>query len=206
MDLNKIPDLANELTTAARQDGLRRLTQRFLAGFEFLRLIEDAARPRIVEKSRGRGGSIKVDTGLPDLGAKRFFEGLCTPMEVGLAGILGAISLLICIRGMADMFISIATEHPPVLAMLVVLAFIVALTLLGAMGVVWSLHTLLIASVKATSELTVIDRAQLTELIQKNSDVVKQVGDMSCNDYKQLAQFIVNLRHEIADLEIQRSI
>lgn len=206
MDLKKLLNWAKELATTARQDGLHGFTRRLLHGLEFLRLVDDAAQPRIIEKSRGRAGTIKVDTGLPDLGAKRFFEGLSTPTGVAFAGIGGAFSLFIGIRGLFDFFVSIATEHPPVLAMLVIFAFVVALILLGTVGVVWALRNLLLASVKATSTLTADDCAQLAELLHKNADVVKKDGVASCNDYRQLAQFIVHLRHEIADKDILRAI
>jgi len=205
-DIKKPLDWVKELTATARQNGLQSFTRSILAGLEFLRLVDDAARPRIVEKARGRAGRIKVDTGLPDLGAERFFEGLGTTTGVGFAGIGGAFSLFIGIRGLADFFVSIATESPPVLAMLVIFVFVMCLTLLGAVGVVWALHTLMIASVKATSALTGDDLARFAELLQKNADVANQRGVTSCDDYKQLAQFIVHLRHEIADKDILRAI
>jgi hypothetical protein len=204
--LNNLWVWSNEVLDVIWCEGFGTLRDKLSHGRRFIQTIEDASRPRIVEKAEGRS-TIKVDTGLADLGAAKIFNGYTsTSGSIECASTGGGVFIGFSLFLLYGEVVSQVTSLQDFLALLIGACVEVPLLLIGLYGFAWSLHHLLEASRKATVSLSTADRERLELILSKNADVAGAVSSRSCETYEQFAELIVQLRHQIADRELSRAI
>lgn len=194
---------AAALATAIRQQGLSRFAMSLLAGMLFLRLVDRAVAARI-QAVPVRGATIKKDTGLTDLGAAQLFPGHQVPAFVGM-GLLaaGLIPLgVVCLWSLPRALLVPGVPFAGVVGF----AFMgCALVWAGLHAALWALLVLWQAACKSGAALLPEDRQLVAEIQRRNPDLSMPEG-LACRSYGDLAQCIVDMRHQLAQLEAQRAI
>lgn len=191
------------LATTIRQQGVSRFLMSLLAGMLFLRLVDQAVAPRI-HAVPVRGAIIKKDTGLTDLGAAQLFPGHQDPVFVGM-GLLAAGLIPL---GVACLWALPRALQLPGIPFAGVLGFAFmgcALVLAGLHAALWALHVLWRAAGKSGAALSPEDRQLVSDIQRRNPDVSMPKA-VACRSYGDLAQSIVDMRHQLAQLEAQRAI
>ncbi|MYM92583.1 hypothetical protein [Duganella vulcania] len=200
---------AREIWIVASKEGPILLCDQIARGYRFLKLVAEAVQPRIVERNLGRAGTRKVDTGLPDVGAAKFFADCQAGIFFPVAStIVGVVMLYVGLRGILVILREIFSAGPiePILGVLFVLIVAGVLCVFGVVGVLWAGHVLLMAARKSQSHLNEQDCALLKELLKKNDDIALGEFAETCETYGALAETIIRLRHLISEKDPGRAI
>lgn len=176
-------------------------------GHRYLGRVDTAVAPRIRLRQSGRTGTLREDTGLPDVGAHKLF-----PTESGTTRFFTMVGLtaspFLIGAGLFVAWGAIVTcrEAPNPFYGLLPAFFAFVLLHLTAYITVSAAWELLHAAELARTTLGPGAVALLRQIIEKNHDVCPESGAPLPRTYGELADFIADLRYALARQEAGRSI
>lgn len=195
------------IAAACRERSLIGAMRLMHVGHRYLGRADTAVAPRIRLRQTGRAGTLREDTGLPDVGAHKLF-----PTEPGATRFFTTVGLAASpfLTG-AGLFVAwgaIVTcrEAPNPLYGLLPAFFAFVLLQLTAYIVVSAAWELLNAAELARTTLGPSALALLRQIIEKNRDACPESQTALPRTYGELADFISDLRYALARLEAGRSI
>lgn len=186
-----------------------------LQGMLFLHDVATSSDERIVIIRMPGRGRKKVDTGLPNIGAGEIFDELLGDNKLGPPAMMimavFALNLIFCalVSSLVVMEALVTTNIVADLGISVfgwaVLCLLSMLTA-GSLILLYCGHCLISAAIRASWDITTVDRARLKELESRNADVagIRPILDQ-CGTYADLATALAQVRQLAAERELARA-